>query len=302
MTELLGFIRAGLRLSTPLLLASLGGMITYHAGVMNIAMEGMMMVAAFAAMSIAIATGSPWLGLFAAVGAAILVGLLYALFVIRFKADVFAVGITLNIFTAGVTAYVLRSVYKQEGVLVSADLRRLPNISIPVLEKFPLWDLLLNDYSLLIPLSLVLVVFTAILLYKTPYGYWIRAAGENAAALRTAGRSPGLVRFGAFMLSSILCGLAGAHLSIGYLGLFALGMVGGRGFIALAVVLFGRGRPLSLLAASMIFGFAEAASLRLPVEGIAPQFSLMLPYIVTIIAITILSSRRGPSSESGSQA
>jgi len=298
MIALAEFIRAGVRLSTPLLLASLGGAFTYHAGVLNIAMEGMMLVAAFAAMTVTLATASPVLGLLAAVGAALALALIYAVFVLRFGAEVFAVGIALNVLATGVTAYVLRSVFKQEGVLVSSDLRKLPDLSLGILEGNPTFNLLLNNYSILIPISLVLVLGAQLLLYQMPYGYWMRAAGENPVALQAAGRSPAQVKLGAFLLSGVLCGLAGAHLSIGYLGLFSLGMVAGRWFIALAVVLFGRGQPLSVLLASLIFGFAEAASLRLPFGQLAPQFSLMFPYVITIITITFLSSRRA-SPESG---
>ncbi len=297
MISVVEFLRAGLRLSAPLLLASLGGSFTYHAGVLNIAMEGMMLFGAFAAFTIALASDSYGLGLVAAMGASLILALMYAFFVLKLRADVFAIGIALNIFAAGVTAYILRSFYKQEGVLVSSDIRMLPELSFGFLTRQPILDLLFNRYSLLIPTAFLLVLLIHLFLYKTPAGYWMRAAGENPEALESVGRQPGMVKLGAFLLSGVLCGLAGAHLSIGYLGIFALGMVAGRGFIALAVVLFGRGRPLTVLIASLIFGFAEAAALRMPIKAIAPQFSLMFPYIITIVAITLMSARRARRAE-----
>lgn len=260
----------------------------HHAGVPNVAMDGMMLIAALAAFGVSVAFKSSLVGLLAAIVAAMLVGLLYAYFVLRIKADVFAVGIALNILLGGVAAYILRSYYHQDSVLVSTDVRMLPVLSIAGLERDPTLNALLNNYSLMIPLSLVLFILGFVVIYRTPFGYWLRAAGLRPDALAASGRNPIGVQLASFLISGAFCGLAGAHLSIGYLGIFALTMVAGRGFIALAVVLFGQGHPLSVLFASLIFGAAEAASLRIPVESLAPQFSLMLPYILTILAISIV--------------
>ncbi len=131
------------------------------------------------------------------------------------------------------------------------------------------------------------MILSYLLIYKTPFGYWMRAAGIKPDALISSGTSAMSIKFMSFVLSGALCGIAGAHLSIGYLGIFSLAIVAGRGFIALAVVLFGDGNPLKILIGSLIFGTAEAASLRLP-ESIVPQFSLMLPYIITILAIALM--------------
>lgn len=282
------FLRATLRLSTPLLLAGLGGSYMHHAGVPNVAMEGMMLIAALAAFGVSVATSSSLYGLIAAIFAAILIALFYAFFVLKIKADIFAVGIALNIFVSGIVAYVLRSYFHQDSVLVSTDLKMLPTLTSPGLSANPTLDALLNDYSILIPAALLLVLVSYFIIYRTPFGYWLRAAGINPTALEASGRKSSRIQLASFVISAIFCGLAGAHLSIGYLGMFALTMVAGRGFIALAVVLFGDGKPLNVLFASLIFGAAEAASLRIPIETMAPQFSLMLPYILTIVAITLM--------------
>lgn len=283
------FIRATLRLSTPLLLSSLGGSFMHHAGVPNVAMDGMMLIGAFAAYAVSMVTHSSLLGLLAAMLAAVLVSLIYAYFVLNVKADVFAVGIALNIFLAGVAAYVLRGYFHQESVLISTEVQMLPVLEIPWLQGNSGLNTLFNNYSLLIPLALLLFVIGSVVIYRTPFGYWVRAAGLNPQALETSGKNAVRVQLAAFVISGAFCGLAGAHLSIGYLGLFALSIVAGRGFIALAVVLFGNGHPLKVLLASLLFGAAEAASLRIPVETLAPQFSLMMPYIITILAIVIMS-------------
>ncbi|MFA5837313.1 MAG: ABC transporter permease [Bellilinea sp.] len=289
METLVEFIRASIRLMTPLLLAALGGAFMQVAGVPNVGMEGMMLLSALVAYIISFTTGSWLLGIVFGVLAALLIGSVYALLVLKFRADIFAVGITLNILVAGVAAYIIRQYYQQQSMLLSPDAKLLPELSIPFLERNPLLKSLFDDYSLLIPTSLVLVVVTYLIFYKTPFGFWLRAAGSNPLALTASGKSINRIRFSAFMISSALCGLAGAHLSLGYLGMFALSLVSGRGFVALAIVLFGGGHPITILIASLIFGIADAASLRIPTQVIPPQFPLMLPYIITILVITVMS-------------
>lgn len=282
------FLRAALRLTTPLLLAALGGAFMQVAGVPNVAMEGMMLLAALAAYIVSYVTGSWIAGVVFAVIAAVLLGALYALLVIRVKADIFAVGITFNVLVTGVCAYVIRRYYDQNSMLMLKDVKQIPDVVLPFLQSSPLLNSLFNDYSLLIPVALVMVVVTFLVIYRTPFGFWLRAAGSNPAALTSSGKSLTKVRFSAFLISAAFCGLAGAHLSLGYLGMFALSLVAGRGFVALAIVLFGSGNPLTILVASLIFGMADAASLRVPAELLPPQFPLMLPYVVTILAITIM--------------
>lgn len=283
------FIRAALRLSAPLILAGLGGSYMHHAGVPNIAMEGIMLVGAFAAFTTSMTFGSSLAGVIMALLIGVAFSLLYALFVLTFKADVFAVGITLNILASGICAYILRGYYHQNSVLVSTDVRMLPELHLAFLDKLPSLDLLLNNYSILIPLSFLMVVISYLVIYKTPLGYWMRAAGIKPDALIASGVNAKTIQLITFIFSGVLCGIAGAHLSIGYLGIFSLAIVAGRGFIALAVVLFGDGNPFKVLLGSLIFGAADAASLRLP-ETVAPQFSLMLPYVITIIAITLMTA------------
>jgi len=292
------FIRAAIRLTTPLLLAALGGAYMQVAGVPNIGMEGMMLFAALIGYIVSFTTGSWVLGLIFGVLASVLVGLIYAFLVLKLNADIFAIGITLNILIGAVAAYIIRQYYDQMSMLISPDVVLFPTISIPFLEKIPILNLLLNNYSILIPVSFLLVIVTYIVFYKTPYGFWLRAVGSNPAAVSASGKDIHKLRISSFVISSVLCGLAGVHLSLGYLGMFALALVAGRGFIALAIVLFGSGNPIIVLIASLIFGAAEAVSLRIPTELIAPQFPLMLPYLLTIIAITLIS-RFTKTSKSG---
>jgi len=289
MENLAEFLHASIRLTTPLLLAALGGAFMQVAAVPNIGMEGMMLIAALVGYIVSFTTGSWVLGLIAGVLSAVLVGLIYAFFVLRLKADIFAIGITLNILMAGVAAYIIRQYYDQISMLLSPNAKLLPTISIPALSTNKVINSLFNNYSILIPISFLLVLVTYIIFYKTPFGFWLRAAGSNPLAVSASGKNITGIRFAAFIISAAFCGLAGAHLSLGYLGMFALSLVAGRGFVALAIVLFGNGNPITVLIASLIFGMADAASLRIPIEVMPPQFPLMLPYIVTILAITLMS-------------
>jgi len=288
MTAIIEFIRASLRLTTLLLLPALGGAYMNVAGVPNVGMEGMMLITALVSYIVSFTTGSWLLGLIAAILTGMLVGAVYALFVLRWKADIFAVGITLNVLMSGVCAYIIRRYYNQESMLIVQDIKLFPHISLSFLESHPHLYLLLSDYSFLIPSSILLTFVTYIVLFHTPLGFWLRAAGSNSSALMVSGKNVNNIRFIAFMISSAFCGLAGAHLSLGYLGMFALSLVAGRGFVALAIVLFGNSNPVAIIIASLIFGIAESAKLRIPTEVLAPQFPLMLPYILTILAISIM--------------
>lgn len=286
------FLRAMLRLSTPLLLAGLGGAYMYHAAVPNVAKEGMMLLGAMVAFVVTVQIGNSLLGVIAAIMAACIVALVYAFLVIVLRSDVFAVGFALNIFIAGLITYILRALFHEESTLVSPGLDKLPSLSLGLDSFSPTLATIFDNHSILVPIAFGLVIVTFVVLYRTPYGYWLRATGENPSALQAAGRNPRRVALLSFLLSATYCGMAGAHLATGYLGLFTLSIVAGRGFIALAIVFLAKGRPAIILLASLAFGAADAASPRIPLDVLPPQFSLMLPYLVTIIAMTLAEAAR----------
>ncbi len=284
------YIRAILRLSSPLVLSGTGASFMHHGAVPNVAIEGMILLGSLAAFLGSVTTGSSLIGVITAIFAVILLGVLYAFLVLVLEANVFAIGFVLNVFISGLIAFVLRSYYKEQSVLISQDLVMLPTVNISLLQTGGILDGIFNGHSILIPLSFLLVILANLAIYKTPYGYWLRAAGKKPQALIAVGRSPQKVKFYAFIISSVFCALAGAHLSIGYLGLFALTMVAGRGFIVLAIVFFGRGKPFIIAFVSLIFGAAEALAPRIPLEILPPQFSLMIPYLITLFAVTVLEA------------
>ncbi|MDI6638129.1 MAG: ABC transporter permease [Bacillota bacterium] len=290
----LALVRASIRMATPLTLAALGGAVTMQAGILNIALEGMMLAGAFFAVAASHLFANAWLGLLAGVVAATLIGLLYAFFVVDLKGDTFVIGIALNIFAAGGTVYLLRSMFGVKGAFVSDRIRTLPDISIGLANVSGPIAEVLDGYSILTYVSWALVLAFSILFYRTAFGLRLRAAGEHPVALETVGVSTRRMRYLAYLGSGILCGLGGAHLSLGYLNQFAENMVAGRGFIALAATIFGQGRPLPVFLACVLFGAADSVAIRFQGLGIPPQFALMTPYVVTTLALWLVSRPRAP--------
>lgn len=288
----LELVRTAIRMTTPILLAALGGLFTMKAGVFNISMEGTMLTSAFFAVLGGYFLGDPWLGVLSAILAGLLLSLIYALFVVGFRANEFVVGIAINIFATGFTVFLLRAIFGVKGSFISPQLRGLPQLSWPLLDGVPVLGALLNGHSVLIYLSWALVALCSLLLYRTPVGLWMRAAGEHPEALETAGKSVGRVRTFAILLCGVFCGLAGAHLSLGYLRGFTEGMTDGRGWIALAAVLFGQGDPLATFGAAFLFGFFDGMSLRLQSIGVPGRFSSMVPYFTTILVLVVVARRQ----------
>jgi ABC-type uncharacterized transport system permease subunit len=288
----LELIRTAIRMTTPILLAALGGLFTLKAGVFNIAMEGMMLTSAFFAVLGGYFLGDPWLGVLSAILAGLVLSLIYALFVVGFRANEFVVGIAINIFATGITVFLLRAIFGVKGSFISPELKGLPQVSFPLLRDIPVLGALLDNHSAFIYLGWALVALSSLLLYRTPVGLWIRAAGEHPEALETAGKSVNWVRTFAILLCGVFCGVAGAHLSLGYLRGFTEAMTDGRGWIALAAVVFGQGDPLATFGAAFLFGFFDGMSLRLQSIGVPGRFSSMIPYFTTILALVVVARRQ----------
>lgn len=292
-------VRAIFRLSNPLTLSGIGASYMQQAGVPNVAIEGMILLGCFSAFLGSTIGGSSLAGIIFAIISVSLVGIIYAILVLEFDGNVFAIGFVLNILITGMIAFFLRSFFREESVLISSDLKMLPIINLPYIERWEWLSAIFSGHSLLIFVTPFLVAITHAIIFHTPYGYWLRAAGKKPQALVAVGIDPKFIKFSAFVVSSFFCGLAGAHLSIGYLGLFALSMVAGRGFIVLAIVFFGRGNPFLITLATLIFGAAEAFATRIPFDVLPPQFSLMIPYLITLIAVTALEASTNSISEFG---
>jgi len=278
-----------IRTATPLILAALGGLLTQHAGILNIGMEGMILMGAFFAIVGSYFFSSSLAGVLMAVGVGILVGLLFAYFVIDLKSDEFIIGIAINILAGGLTVFLLRSIFGVKGAFSSPDIVPLPRFRLGFLEGIPLLDTIFNNHTVFVYVSWILVALVYVYLYKTPYGIWLRASGEFPEALETAGVSPRKMKYINSIACGVFCGFAGAHLSLGYLTLFTENMSAQRGFIAMAAIIFGGAHPIRTLIAAFMFGFFDALGIRLQVVGIPSQFTQMIPYLGTIVVLFVVA-------------
>lgn len=284
---------ATLRLAAPLLVAALGELLVERAGVLNIGIEGMMLAGAFAAFAAAVATGSPAAGVLAGAAAGGALGAVFALFAVLRRTDQIVVGTAVNLLAAGATGVLARSLYG--GATPTA-----PTFTAfaPTLAGFPLVGPVLFAQPASVIASLALAVVISCFLSGTRAGVRLRAVGESARAADTEGIPVVAVRVAAVLCGALLAGAAGAALPLVQSNTFTEGMTAGRGFIALAIVIFGRWRPAGLVFASLFFGLASAAQFRLQARGIALPYPvlLMLPYVVTLLVLAFAAGRaRAPA-------
>jgi len=287
-------IASTIRLATPLVLAALGGLFSERSGVINIALEGKMLAGAFtaAALTHAVDTrlgmgaASPWIGLLGGMIAGLFIAAIYALSCIKFKADQVVSGAAINILMLGMPGLLSGAFFLSSG-------------STPQIPK----DRLLPQSPAVIAIAiLALVAGIWYVVYKTPFGLRLRSVGENPEAADAAGVSVSRIRYSGVLLAGILAGVGGAYLSIGQSSLFTRNMTAGRGFIALAALIFGKWRPVQTLLACLLFGFTEAVSIqmqgvfKLPSgDDIPVQFIQMVPYVLTIVVLAgFIGSSRPP--------
>jgi simple sugar transport system permease protein len=289
----LSIIGVAIRMATPLLLSSLGGVIAYRAGILNVGMEGMMLSGAFTAVVFSMTFSSSTIGFLAAGLAGLLAGLLTGLIYNRYKGDVFVIGMAINIGALGLTNFLMRSIFGTVGAISSSSIIGFPKMEISAFEEIPILRDIFSGNPMLVYASWVLVLITYIFLNHTRVGLNIRAVGENPEAASAAGIKISWYRYLGISLSGISSGFAGAYLALGQLSMFTENMTAGRGFIALAIIIFGRGTAEGALLGSLLFGIAEAIAMQLQGRSsIPPQFVLMIPYLLTVVALTIFGVRR----------
>jgi ABC-type uncharacterized transport system permease subunit len=283
---------SAIRISTPLIYAALGGLLTYQAGILNIALDGFMIVAAFAAIAVAYATESLTLGILAGIVSAVVLAALLAVFNLRLRANIFIAGIAVTFMAYGLTALLLKGLLGQEGVFSSDRIPTFSPLRIPVIVDIPIVGPLLSGHTLLVYLAYLSVPVVAFLLYRTRWGLRVRVVGEAEEAATAAGINVSMVKFQTMLWSGVFCGLAGSYLSLGYVSLFAKQMTNERGLIALAAIFFANGNPFWTAAVALLFGAATALSVRLPqVTGAAPQLLQLIPYVVTVLALVAVGAR-----------
>jgi general nucleoside transport system permease protein len=287
---------AMLRFATPLTFAALGGLLCERSGVINIGLEGMMLMGAFFGIFGADLTGSWILGCLIGMASGGALALIHAVLSVSFRADQVVSGF--NFLALGITGYVFVAHYGDQGT--PGDVPRVPNLSLPGIEDLGFFGEAIGNANLLTWLALLLVVLTAVFLFRTPRGLRLRSVGEKPRAAETVGVSVIRTRYIAVITSGFLAALGGAYLSIALLGSFTENMTAGRGYIALAAVIFGAWRPFGALVAALLFGFSSALAQRLPEfsESTAVLFQA-LPYVLTLIVVAGVVGRSRPPASIG---
>ena len=291
-------ISASLQMATPLILAALGGMFSERAGVVNIALEGIMLMGAFSAVAATYFTDEPWIGVLTAIIAGGLLASIHAIICVKFKGNHIVSGTGILLFAAGFTTLMLEVIWGRKGV--SEGVTGLPDVSIDALTGNDFINAAFNQHSPLTFLAIIMVVVTWYVLYRTPFGLRIRASGEDPSTLDTAGVSVNWTRALGVIISGLLAGLAGAYLSIGFGSAFGKGMTSGKGFIALAALIFGNWTPGGVLGAGLFFGFLDGLQFAIqlaPAFAFLEQFTAfvqMIPYVLVVIALAGIRKSRAP--------
>jgi general nucleoside transport system permease protein len=287
-----------LRYATPLIFAAMGGILSERSGVINIGLEGMMLIGAFFGIFGADLLGSWWLGVLAGVAAGALIGLVHAFVSISLRADQVVSGTGINFLAIGITGYVFIYHYGDQGT--PSDISRAPNVTLPLVEDIPFIGEAIGNLNILTWVALLLVPILTVYLFRTRGGLRLRSVGEKPRAADSLGLPVLRTRYLAVTASGALAAAGGAFLSIGLLGSFNEQMTAGRGFIALAAVIFGGWRPLGALAGALLFGFSTALAQRLPAfsESAAVLFQA-LPYVLTLVVVAGVIGRSRPPAAIG---
>jgi general nucleoside transport system permease protein len=296
---LLQILDSTLRLATPLLLACLAGLYSERAGIFDIGLEGKMLVAAMASASVAFLSGSVWIGLLAGIGASLVLAAIHGIASITFRGNQLIAGVALNFLASGMTVLIAERLFKQGGRTPPLEgAARFTPIDLPFAEAArdvpiigPLYAEVISGHSILVYAAIALVPISWWVLYRTRFGLRLRAVGENPAAVDTAGVSVVGLRFVAVAITGVLCGLAGAYMATALQAGFGREMTAGRGYIALAALIFAKWRPVAALWACLLFGFFQALALRPDVVNsvvgtkIPVSFLDALPYVLTVIVL-----------------
>ena len=294
-----GLWHSSLQYAALLLLPALGGVISERSGVVNIAMEGMMLTGAFFAVVVDLATHNMGLAVLAAMVTGGLMALIHGVVSIRFRADQIVSGVAINIFAAGLTVFLVNRLYGISDVGSVPGSDTIPNVTVPLLSSIPFVGKIFFEQNLMVYIALILLVLTQLMLFRTRLGLRIRSVGEHPQAADTAGINVYALRYGAVVTSGILSGLAGAFLSIGIANTFVPNMTNGRGYIALAAMIFGKWTPIGAFVATLIFGFGQAIYDANSSIHVSQYLLSMTPYILTLVVLTAVVRRSSPPAADG---
>ncbi len=277
-----------LRLSTPLILGTVGGCYCDRGGVFNIALESFMLTAAFFAAYGTYLTANPYIGVLCGILAGLVCGGIFGLFVFHLGSSGIVVSIALNLGAWGFTTLMMLSVFKTRGSFMDPRLVSLPTFDIPVLNRIPYLRDIFNNQNILVYVALLSIVVMWIIMYKTAFGLRLRGVGMNPKAAQTAGTNILKYRWISLLITGAFCGLAGAVLPLGGTSIFSENMTAGRGFLVVAAILVGRGNPLMSALSCLLFAYTDALSLGLQNIGIPSQIVLTLPYVATILVLLMI--------------
>lgn len=274
----------------PLLLAGLGGVISAKVGLLNLGLEGMMLVGAFTAVMVNYFSGSAMIGLFAALAVGSLMGLIFAVFYLKFRVDNIIISVAFNMFAVAVTEFLLSVLFDVSGAFSSDRITKMPVVNIPFLRDIPVLGTL-SSLSIVFWLSLLITAVMGFVINKTTWGLYMRATGMNAEAVNTAGVNPNKVKYICVTLSGTLCGMAGAYLSTGYLAMFTNNMTAGRGYLGNIASIIGNRTAGGALLGSLLFSCTEGVTMRMQTFGFPSQLVQLFPYIAAF-AVVIIGSLR----------
>ena len=287
-----GFGYSVLRVTTPILFAALGAVVSERAGAVNIGLEGLMLISAVTGVMFSAWTGSAWIGLLVGLLFSILFALFMGYFHIKLGTDMVLAGIALNVIASGGTVFVLFVASGDRGISSSLASKVLPTVNLPLISRIPILGPILSGHNVLTYIALFSVFAVWYFLYKTPLGLRLRAVGESPDAADSVGISVEKIRFLALGISGLLAGFGGAHLSMGYVSWFSRDMTAGRGFIGLAASALGGVHPIGTALASLLFGFADALSNYMQSLSIPSEFVQMIPYLATVIALGVFARQQ----------
>jgi len=288
-------LASGVRLSTPLILAALGEIFAERSGVMNLGIEGIMLLGSFIGFSVAILTGNLWAGVGASILLGALMGLLFAFMSVTLNANQIIIGLSLLIFCTGAAVYFYRLQFSFSLLPPSIDI--FETLSIPLLSQIPILGPIFFDHTIFTYMMFLAIPISTFVLYRTPFGLRIKAVGEYPQAADTVGVNVAFIRYSCVIIGGILAALGGAYFSLAEIGIYADTLIGGRGFIALALVVFGRWNPVWALAGGLVFGIVDALQTRLQflLSEVPSNFLIMMPYVLTILILLIGRNKQAPS-------